>query len=124
LKKIVAVAAFSLALIGIGGAASSQQVFEMKRATNTLRDPTEEIIKEFKARIEEGSKGRIKAGLFPGSQLGNIPRMIEGVQLGTIEFYHTASAFWTAVNPAFQALDVPGLFENWSTRTRPSPTPR
>ena len=101
--------AFGLALAASSAAA---QTFEMKLATNTLRDPTDALIREYKSRIEARSGGRIKAGLFPGSQLGTIPRMIEGVQLGTIEFYATASGFFKTVNVAYQALDVPGLFDS------------
>lgn len=107
-----AFAALALASVFAALPAAAQQTFEMKLATNTLRDPTEALITEYKARVEARSQGRVKAGLFPGSQLGIIPRMIEGIQLGTIEYYATASAFFKVVNPAFQALDVPGLFDN------------
>jgi len=116
-----AVLALGLALVALPAAA---QTFEMKLATNTLRDPTEALIGEFKTRIEARSNGRIKAGLYPGSQLGTIPRMVEGVQLGTIEYYATASGFFKTVNPAYQALDVPGLFDDMdhANRTFQDPT--
>ncbi len=35
--------------------------------------------------MEKDSGGRIKAQVYPASQLGSIPRQIEGVQFGSIQ---------------------------------------
>jgi TRAP-type C4-dicarboxylate transport system substrate-binding protein len=53
----------------------------------------------------------VKTEIYPASQLGAIPRMAEGVLLGTIEAFTTPTSFMTNVDPRFQAFDVPGLFK-------------
>src|SRR6266542_6046288 len=81
----------TVALLGVllvptwrGGGAEGANV-TLKCATATLNDVQHEWCKRYGARLEKRSNGQIKAQIFPASQLGSIPRMIEGVQLGTIE---------------------------------------
>jgi len=52
----------------------------------------------------------IKTEIYPASQSGAIPRMAEGVLVGTIEAFTTPTSFMTNVDARFQAFDVPGLF--------------
>src|SRR5262245_58514054 len=61
------------------------QTFTMKFGTATVNEPQHEYIKIYKEEIEQRSGGRIKVEIYPQSQLGPIPRQIEGLQLGTIE---------------------------------------
>ncbi len=55
---------------------------------------------------------RIEMKIFPVSQLGAIPRMIEGAQLGTIEMIQMPPAFFTGVDPRFGVLSAPGIFDD------------
>ena len=55
-----------------------------------------------------GSK--VKTEIYPASQLGAIPRMVDGVLLGTIESFITPTSFLVPTDPRFQIYDVPGLF--------------
>lgn len=108
-----------LSVVAIAAAApSAAQTFEMKLAANAINDPVHRILDEFKTRIEARSQGRIKAQVFPASQLGTIPRMIEGTQLGTIELFTSAAGFFRAVSPGFQAIDAPGLFDSFEHANR------
>ena len=59
----------------------------IKLATATLNDGQHEWMKRFAATIEKSTNGRIKAELYPASQLGTIPRMIEGTKLGSIQIW-------------------------------------
>ena len=52
----------------------------------------------------------MKTEIYPASQLGAIPRMVEGVLLGTIESFVTPTAFMVPTDPRFTIYDVPGLF--------------
>lgn len=65
-----------------------------------------------KAGVEKRSKGRIKVKIFPTSQLGAIPRMIEGAQLGTIEMIEVPPAFLSGVDPRFSVVAAPGIFDD------------
>jgi hypothetical protein len=46
-----------------------------------------QIALRFAAAIQRNSFRRIKVGLYPASQLGSTPRMIEGTQLRSIQMY-------------------------------------
>jgi TRAP-type transport system periplasmic protein len=95
------------ALPSIGRA---QQSFTMKFASATINDIQHEYQKRFKERIETKSEGRIKVEIYPASQLGPIPSMVDGVTLGTIEAFTTATSFLSQIDPRFNVFDVPGLF--------------
>jgi TRAP-type C4-dicarboxylate transport system substrate-binding protein len=84
----------------------------MKLGIVTQNDPIHVYIKEFKKRIEAKTEGRIKAEIYPGAQLGGTPRLIEGIQLGTIEMILLPPGFFKGVSRAFEATDAPGLFKN------------
>lgn len=102
-------AAFVLALAA-GGATAQTMV--MKLSTATLNDAQHEWMKRFAAKIESNSGGRIKAEIYPASQLGAIPRQIEGTQLGSIQAWIGPPEFLVGVDQRFELLSVPGLFQN------------
>jgi TRAP-type C4-dicarboxylate transport system substrate-binding protein len=84
----------------------------MKLAFATLNDAQHEWMKRFAAAIERKSAGRIKAELYPASQLGSIPRMIEGTQLGSIQLFSAPPEFFVGVDQRFELLSAAGLFES------------
>ena len=93
-------------------AAAAQQPIEMKLATATINDANHAWLNEYKTRIEQRTNGRIKAQVYPAGQLGDISRVVEGLQLGTIEFSNIPPAFLLGLNPAFQIAEAPGVFES------------
>jgi C4-dicarboxylate-binding protein DctP len=99
------------ALAAFAGAAAAQQ-FTMKLSTPTINDVSHEWMKVFKANVEKRSAGRIKVEIYPANQLGQIPRTVEGVALGTIEMTVPAVGFLIGLEPRFQVFDAPGLFES------------
>ena len=112
LRRPFRLAATALAgALAFGGSASAQE-FVMKLSNVTINDPNHEHIKMFKARIEAATNNRIRADLFPAAQLGGIPRLIEGIQLGTIEWFSTPPSFLKGVDPRFQLIESPGVFDN------------
>jgi TRAP-type transport system periplasmic protein len=84
----------------------------MKLATATLNDHQHEWLKRFAAEIEKKSGGRIKGEIYPASQLGSIPRMIEGTQLGSIQIFVAPPEFFVGVDPRFELLSAAGLVES------------
>jgi TRAP-type C4-dicarboxylate transport system substrate-binding protein len=82
----------------------------MKLANATINDVQHEWQKLFAADLQKRIGDKIKVEIYPASQLGAIPRMVEGVLLGTIESFITPTAFMTPTDPRFQIFDVPGLF--------------
>jgi len=109
-KRSVLAAAIAgvIATVAAPQAAVAQTV--MKLASATINDGQHEWQKLFVVALQKRIGDKIKAEIYPASQLGPIPRMAEGVSLGTIEAFITPTAFVTNLDPRFQVFDVPGLF--------------
>ena len=82
----------------------------MKLSTATLNDTQHEWMRRFAAAVEKDSGGRIKGELYPASQLGSIPRQIEGTQFGSIQGWVGPPEFLVGVDERYEALSAPGLF--------------
>ncbi|MGE5146024.1 MAG: TRAP transporter substrate-binding protein [Candidatus Eiseniibacteriota bacterium] len=82
----------------------------MKLASATIHDVQHEWQKEFAADLAKRVGDKVKTEIYPASQLGAIPRMVEGVLLGTIESFVTPTSFMVPTDPRFQIYDAPGLF--------------
>jgi TRAP-type transport system periplasmic protein len=100
-----AVAALALAAPAFAGST-------MKLASATINDVQHEWQKQFAEEMATRVGDAVTVEIYPASQLGAIPRMTEGVLLGTIEAFTTPTSFVTGVDPRFQAFDVPGLFQD------------
>jgi TRAP-type C4-dicarboxylate transport system substrate-binding protein len=86
--------------------------FTMKFGTATFNETQHQYIKFFKEAVEKASNGRIEVGVFPRSELGPIPRMIDGLQLGTVEAYIGPADFYVGVDPRLGVFSAPMLFKN------------
>ncbi len=105
------VAALVLAAIAPAASAAAAD-FVMKFGTATFNESQHQYIKFYKEALEKASNGRIEVGIYPRSELGPIPRMIDGLQLGTIEAYIGPADFYVGVDPRFGVLSTPMLFKN------------
>jgi TRAP-type C4-dicarboxylate transport system substrate-binding protein len=118
--------AFALALTAVlhpSVAQISQPQFVMKLAEPAVNDNEYEWMKRFTAAIEAKSAGRIKTELYPGSQLGSIPRMIEATQLGSIQVVLSPPEFFSGIDPRFELLSAAGLFESQDHAVRTAADP-
>src|SRR5262249_49999901 len=95
-----------------GNAAAQDKSMTIKLATATLNDAQHEWLKRFAVTIDKTTNGRIKSEIYPASQLGAIPRIIEGTQLGSIQIWVGPPEFLVGVDQRFELLSVPGLFQN------------
>jgi TRAP-type C4-dicarboxylate transport system substrate-binding protein len=98
------------ALIGLLASTAFAQT-TMKMASATINDVQHEWQKRFDAAMKPHA-GRLKIEIYPASQLGQIPRMVEGVALGTIEGFVTPTSFLVSVEPRFQVMDAIGVFQS------------
>ena len=91
-------------------AAAQDKTYVMKLSTATLNDTQHEWIKRFAAAVDKDSTGRIKSEVYPASQLGSIPRQIEGAQFGSIQAWIGPPEFLVGVDQRYEALSAPGMF--------------
>src|SRR5580693_5836810 len=107
------VSVLTLALALTFGAAQAQdKTFVMKVTLPTINDAPHQFAKDFAALVEKDSGGRIKGEVYPASQLGSIPRQIEGTQFGAIQVATTPPEFFVGVDERFEVLAAPGLAES------------
>ena len=69
-------------------------------------------MKNFAAAVEKDSGGRIKSEVYPASQLGSIPRQIEGAQFGAIQAVKHPPEFFVGVDERFEVMAAPSLVES------------
>ncbi len=102
--------AAGLALSATAGGAKAEVV--MKLASATIHDVQHEWQKTFAEELKKRVGDAVKVEIYPASQLGTIPRMLEGVLFGTIESFITPTSFLVSTEPKFQIFDVPALFKS------------
>ena len=99
-------------VVALAGAVApvAAQTYTLKIGNATINDVQHEWQKRWGARVEQRAGGRIKVEIYPASQIGSIPRMIEGLQLGTVEAWIGPPEFVVGHDPRFQVLAAPGIF--------------
>jgi len=93
-------------------AQAQDRTYVMKIGLPTINDAPHQFAKDFAAAVEKDSGGRIKGEVYPASQLGSIPRMIEGTQFGAIQGVAIPPEFMAGVDERFEVLAAPGLVDS------------
>jgi len=98
-----AAGAFIISLaMTLGARAAEDKAYVMKIALATLDDTLHQYAKNYAAAVEKDSSRRIKAEIYPVSQLGSIARQTEGVQFGAIQCQIVAPAFLAGIDERFE----------------------
>jgi TRAP-type transport system periplasmic protein len=109
-RAVSAAGALAVSLALTAGAAQAQdKAIVMKITTPTLNAALDIYAKQLGADIEKDTNGRIKVEVYPASQLGSIPRQIEGVQFGAIQCAVIPPEFFVGIDERFEVLAAPGL---------------
>jgi TRAP-type transport system periplasmic protein len=110
---LVAAGALALSLgLPLGAAQAQQQTYLMKISTPTIHDIPDTWANNLGAALEKDSGGRFKVEVYPASQLGSIPRQIEGTQFGSIQMEVVPPEFMVGLDPRFQVMAAPGLLDS------------
>src|SRR6516162_2588492 len=122
--RVAAISAFIIAqALTFSAARAEDKTYVMKLGTATINDSQHEWCKRFVAMVEKDSGGRIKGEIYPASQLGPIPRQIEGVQFGAIQGYVGPPEFLVGVDRRYEVLSAPGLVDGMEHGIRVSADP-
>jgi TRAP-type C4-dicarboxylate transport system substrate-binding protein len=95
-----------------GAALAQDKIYTMKITLPTLNDPSYVFAKNYAAALEKDSGGRIKPEIYPASQLGSIPRQIEGTQFGAIQCAVIPPEFFVGVDERYEVMAAPGLVDS------------
>lgn len=110
--KLFGLAAVAAGAVVMASGAASAADYTMKIGLATFKDVQHEWANRLKAAVEAKSGGRIEVQVFPKSQLGPIPRQIEGVQLGTIEAFVAPTDFFSGIDSRFGVFSIPAVFRD------------
>lgn len=98
--------------LALSAVLAQDKTYTMKITLPTLNDPSYFFAKNYAAAIEKDSGGRIKTEIYPASQLGSIPRQIEGTQFGAIQCAAIPPEFFVGVDERFEVMAAPGLVDS------------
>jgi TRAP-type transport system periplasmic protein len=107
----------------LGAAQAQDKIYTMKFTLPTLNDPSYFFTKNYAAALEKDSGGRIKTEIYPASQLGSIPRQIEGTQFGAIQCAVIPPEFFVGVDERFEVMAAPGLVDSMAHGQRVAADP-
>jgi TRAP-type C4-dicarboxylate transport system substrate-binding protein len=96
-------------MLTLGAAPAQDKTFLMKISTPTINDVPDTVARNLGAALEKDSGGRIKVEVYPASQLGAIPRQIEGTQFGAIQCSIIPPEFFVGIDERFEVMAAPGL---------------
>jgi TRAP-type transport system periplasmic protein len=109
--------------LALGAASAQDKTYTMKITLPTMNDPSYFYAKAYAAALEKDSGGRIKTQIFPLSQLGSIPRQIEGTQFGSIQCAIIPPEFFVGVDERFEVMSAPGLVNSMDQGQRVAADP-
>jgi TRAP-type C4-dicarboxylate transport system substrate-binding protein len=111
--RLAAVSTFVIALaLPLSAARADDKTYVMKITLPTVNEGQHLFAKTYGAAVEHDSGGRIKAEVYPASQLGSIPRQIEGTQFGAIQCAILPPEFFVGVDERFEVMAAPGLVDS------------
>jgi TRAP-type transport system periplasmic protein len=108
---MIRIAAFLVAA-AFGAAVNAQQITLRMGHDQPVGSMYDEGHKMFKQLLEERSKGRIKADIFPAAQLGSEVAMVEGLRLGSIDVICANAPNAAAFIPELGLFSVAYLFKD------------
>ena len=110
--------------LGLLSARADDKTYAMKITLPTINEAQHQLAKNFAVAVERDSGGRIKGEIYPASQLGSIPRQIEGLQFGAIQGGIIPPEFFVGVDERFEVMTAPGLVDSMAHGLRLSADPQ
>jgi tripartite ATP-independent transporter DctP family solute receptor len=101
-----------LTVAGFAGVADAQTKLRFAH-TISPDDAMHQAALEFAKKVAQRTNNAIQIDVFPSGQLGNDPKTLEGVKLGTIDIGMTGNPFFTSFAPEMNAFDLPYLFRDF-----------
>ena len=128
-RAAIAAGTFVMSLALALGPARAQgqtqdKTYLMKISTPTINAAPDRFARNYAAALEKDSGGRIKAEVYPASQLGSIPRQIEGTQFGAIQCEVAPPEFMVGLDERFGVLAAPALVNSMQQGQRVAADPQ
>jgi TRAP-type transport system periplasmic protein len=93
-------------------AAPAHAQVTIKMTGPTINDSLHAWMNTYKERLDKAAPGKFKGEVYPASQLGSIPRMVEGLQFGTIEVALLPPEFMIGLDKRLSVLGAPIVLDD------------
>ena len=111
LRKCAILAAALTAAAVIAGPAAAQQKITLRYAHVGAEGETQtRYAAELAKLVSEKTQGRVEIRVFPGSQLGNLSEMIDGIRIGSIQMGHHDFSSHDRIDPDVAVINAPFIF--------------
>ncbi len=111
LRKCAILAAALTAAAVIAGPAAAQQKITLRYAHVGAEGETQtRYAAELAKLVSEKTQGRVEIRVFPGSQLGNLSEMIDGIRIGSIQMGHHDFSSLDRIDPDVAVFNAPFIF--------------
>lgn len=111
-KGISGLLIVALVLAALAGPAGAQVKLRYAHTIAT-EDSQHLAVVEFAKRVAQKTGNAVQIDVFPSGQLGNDPKILEGIKLGTIDMGMTGNPFFSSFAPEMNVLDLPYLFRDY-----------
>jgi tripartite ATP-independent transporter DctP family solute receptor len=112
-KLLVALALVPIMAAGLAYPVAAQQITIRFGFSDPVTTTWGQAATEFKRIVEADSNRRIQVQLFPSSQLGNIPEMIENVRRGAQDMTLGSPGLFSRFYQRADMLELPFLVTDW-----------
>lgn len=103
----------AIATAGLMTATAATAAQTLRIVGNFPSDHTSSVaMEQFKAEVEEKSKGELKVALFPAMQLGGAQENVDQVRSGAVFLTWISTAYLSRTVPELAVLSLPFQFEN------------
>jgi tripartite ATP-independent transporter DctP family solute receptor len=100
-------------VLTLSGPAGAQVKFRFAHTIST-EDAMHRSIVEFAKRLSQKTNDAVKIEIYPSGQLGSDPKILEGIQLGTVDMGMTGNPYFTSFAPEMNVFDLPFLFRDYA----------
>ena len=102
--------ALTAAIISVGSASAQQKITLRYAHVGAEGETQTRYATELAKLVGEKTQGRVEIRVFPGSQLGNLSEMIDGVRVGSIHMAHHDFSSLDRIDPDVAVFNAPFLF--------------
>ena len=99
-------------LVSIPGVSHAATVLKLAHAESTTGTFHAGAVK-FKEEVERLTNGSVEVRIFPSNQLGSLREILEGIQMGNVDFAITTSSFVATFCPDVYVFDLPFLMDDY-----------
>jgi tripartite ATP-independent transporter DctP family solute receptor len=95
-----------------GGAMAADKIVLKVGHDSPTSHPYQAAWVKFKEIVESETKGAVEVQIFPDAQIGDEPKLLEGIRLGTVDGAGISSLNLAQVVPELQLFSLPFLFRD------------